>query len=182
MKKLKAKCPALVELMMPEHENPSGNIFGGVLLAKIDIAGAIAARHVHRGRVVTVAMDKVVFKQPVLRGDLLICWSEVTGVGNTSIKTKINVEVNRNGKIIPVTQAEAVYVAVNEKGRPIPVGCTAGGASKPDGVCPACAGKRAQSEDEAEKTTAECADRKRDRRRKNKKKHKKDKKNRKQER
>ena len=65
----KAKCPSLVEVMMPEHENPSGNIFGGVLLSKMDIAGAVAARQVHPGRVVTVAMDSVIFKKPVLRGD-----------------------------------------------------------------------------------------------------------------
>lgn len=118
----KSKCPSLVELMMPEHENPSGNIFGGVLLAKIDIAGAVAARQVHPGRVVTVAMDKVIFKKPVLRGDLLICWSDVVKVGRTSITTKIRVEVNRGGEIIPVTEAEATYVAVTAKGDKVPVG------------------------------------------------------------
>ncbi len=118
----KAKCPSLVELMMPEHENPSGNIFGGVLLSKIDIAGAIAARQVHPGRVVTVAMDSVIFKKPVLRGDLLICWADVVKVGNTSITTKIRVEVNRSGEIIQVTEAEATYVAVDATGTKVKVG------------------------------------------------------------
>ncbi|MCC6980198.1 MAG: acyl-CoA thioesterase [Candidatus Melainabacteria bacterium] len=108
--------------MMPEHENPSGNIFGGVLLSKMDIAGAVAARQVHPGRVVTVAMDSVIFKKPVLRGDLLICWADVVKVGNTSIKTKIRVEVNRNGEIIPVTEAEATYVAVKADGVKVRVG------------------------------------------------------------
>lgn len=119
---VKAKCPSLVEVMMPEHENPSGNIFGGVLLSKMDIAGAVAARQVHPGRVVTVAMDSVIFKKPVLRGDLLICWADVVKVGNTSIKTKIRVEVNRNGEIIPVTEAEATYVAVKADGVKVRVG------------------------------------------------------------
>ncbi len=118
----KAKCPSLVEVMMPEHENPSGNIFGGVLLSKMDIAGAVAARQVHPGRVVTVAMDSVIFKKPVLRGDLLICWADVINVGNTSIKTKIRVEVNRNGEIIQVTEAEATYVALDVKGVKVKVG------------------------------------------------------------
>lgn len=118
----KAKCPSLVEVMMPEHENPSGNIFGGVLLSKMDIAGAVAARQVHPGRVVTVAMDSVIFKKPVLRGDLLICWADVINVGNTSIKTKIRVEVNRNGEIIQVTEAEATYVALDAKGVKVKVG------------------------------------------------------------
>lgn len=118
----KAKCPSLVELMMPEHENPSGNIFGGVLLSKIDIAGAIAARQAHPGRVVTVAMDSVIFKKPVLRGDLLICWADIVKIGNTSITTKVRVEVNRGGEIIQVTEAEATYVAVDAKGVKIPVG------------------------------------------------------------
>lgn len=118
----KAKCPSLVEVMMPEHENPSGNIFGGVLLSKMDIAGAVAARQVHPGRVVTVAMDSVIFKKPVLRGDLLICWADVINVGNTSIKTKIRVEVNRNGEIIQVTEAEATYVALDANGVKVKVG------------------------------------------------------------
>lgn len=139
--KIRAKCPSLVELMMPEHENPSGNIFGGVLLSKIDIAGAVAARHVHNGRVVTVAMNSVIFKKPVMRGDLLICWAEVIKVGKTSITTKIRVEANRGGKIIPVTEAEATYVAVNAAGDKVPVGSTEDGAIKKStrtSVCPAC--------------------------------------------
>lgn len=153
--KVRAKCPSLVELMMPEHENPSGNIFGGVLLSKIDIAGAVAARHVHPGRVVTVAMNSVIFKKPVMRGDLLICWAEVTKVGKTSITTKIRVEANRGGKIISVTEAEATYVAVNAAGDKVAVGSTEDGGIKKStrtSVCPAC------ESDEEER----CADKARD--------------------
>lgn len=139
----KAKCPSLVEVMMPEHENPSGNIFGGVLLSKMDIAGAVAARQVHPGRVVTVAMDSVIFKKPVLRGDLLICWADVINVGNTSIKTKIRVEVNRNGEIIQVTEAEATYVALDAKGVKVKVGTRDDGTyvePKMTDYCVACDG------------------------------------------
>lgn len=139
----KAKCPSLVEVMMPEHENPSGNIFGGVLLSKMDIAGAVAARQVHPGRVVTVAMDSVIFKKPVLRGDLLICWADVINVGNTSIKTKIRVEVNRNGEIIQVTEAEATYVALDAKGVKVKVGTRDDGTYVQPNItdyCVACTG------------------------------------------
>ncbi len=153
----KAKCPSLVELMMPEHENPSGNIFGGVLLSKIDIAGAVAARQVHPGRVVTVAMDSVIFKKPVLRGDLLICWADIVKIGNTSITTKIRVEVNRGGEIIPVTEAEATYVAVDAKGVKIPVGTRDDGTvvkPKLSDYCIACEGEGQNSGEGKEKPAA----------------------------
>lgn len=184
----KAKCPSLVEVMMPEHENPSGNIFGGVLLSKMDIAGAVAARQVHPGRVVTVAMDSVIFKKPVLRGDLLICWADVINVGNTSIKTKIRVEVNRNGEIIQVTEAEATYVALDAQGVKVKVGTRDDGTYvKPNIVdyCVACsddshshdksASEKSKSKDETEpKAKSKCKCGKKSK--KDKKKAKKDKK------
>jgi acyl-CoA thioesterase YciA len=182
----KAKCPSLVEVMMPEHENPSGNIFGGVLLSKMDIAGAVAARQVHPGRVVTVAMDSVIFKKPVLRGDLLICWADVINVGNTSIKTKIRVEVNRNGEIIQVTEAEATYVALDAKGVKVKVGTRDDGTYvKPNNTeyCVACDGEardkgtdeKSRAKDETKsKDKAKCKCSKKSK--KDKKKHKKHKK------
>lgn len=185
----KAKCPSLVEVMMPEHENPSGNIFGGVLLSKMDIAGAVAARQVHPGRVVTVAMDSVIFKKPVLRGDLLICWADVINVGNTSIKTKIRVEVNRNGEIIQVTEAEATYVALDAKGVKVKVGTRDDGTYvKPNNTeyCVACDGEardkgtdeKSRAKDETKsKDKAKCKCSKKSKKDKKKhKKHKKDKK------
>ncbi len=182
----KAKCPSLVEVMMPEHENPSGNIFGGVLLSKMDIAGAVAARQVHPGRVVTVAMDSVIFKKPVLRGDLLICWADVINVGNTSIKTKIRVEVNRNGEIIQVTEAEATYVALDAKGVKVKVGTRDDGTYVQPNItdyCVACtgdshshdkgAGEKSKSADKTKaKSKCKCAKKSK----KGKKKHKKHKK------
>ncbi len=122
----KSKCPTTQVVMMPRDTNGMGNIFGGVILSHIDLAGAVAARAAcasHVRRVVTVAMKEVVFKKPVHVGDVLCCYAEVTRIGRTSISTHIEVEVNRAGETIPVTEADAVYVAVDENGRPIPVLC-----------------------------------------------------------
>lgn len=116
------KCPAVRVGMFPKDTNATGtNIFGGVILSHMDIAGAIAAREVTEHRVFTVSFDKVVFKQPVHIGDVLTCWSEVTAVGRTSITTRITVEAQRRGVFIPVTEGEAVYVAVDDNGHPIEV-------------------------------------------------------------
>jgi acyl-CoA thioesterase YciA len=108
--------------MFPKDTNATGtNIFGGVILSHMDIAGAIAAREVTDHRVFTVSFDKVVFKQPVHIGDVLTCWSEVIRTGRTSITTRIIVEAQRKGVFIPVTEGEAVYVAVDDDGRPTPI-------------------------------------------------------------
>lgn len=116
------KCPAVRVGMFPKDTNATGtNIFGGVILSHMDIAGAIAAREATEHRVFTVSFDKVVFKQPVHIGDVLTCWSEVTRIGRTSITTKITVEAQRRGVFIPVTEGEAVYVAVDDEGHPTPV-------------------------------------------------------------
>ena len=116
-----SKCPAIRVVMMPAHTNGMGNIFGGVILSYIDVAGAIGARETVSNRLVTVCMKEVVFKKPVHVNDLLTCWAEVTRVGKTSITTHVEVEVSRNGKIIQVTDAIVVYVAVDSEGKPTPV-------------------------------------------------------------
>lgn len=113
-------CPAVRVVMFPADCNPSGNIFGGIILSHIDIAGAIAAKQLTVHRVVTVSMDAVVFKRPVLVGDILTCWTEVQKKGRTSIKVKITVEVERQGKVIHVTEGTATYVAVDSNHRSIP--------------------------------------------------------------
>ena len=114
-------CPVVSVAMFPKDTNGSGNIFGGVILSHIDIAGAVAARKICSHRIVTVSFDRTEFKKPVKVNDLLLCWAEVVGIGETSIHTRIWVEVERNGQVIPVTESEAVYVAVDDNGRPIPV-------------------------------------------------------------
>ncbi len=121
MKKSRKGCPAIRVVMFPKDTNGAGNIFGGVILSHIDVAGAVAARSICSHRIVTVSAKEVEFKKPVHIGDILTCWAEVTEVGETSITTKVWVEAERNGKLIPVTEAEVVYVAVNKEERPIPV-------------------------------------------------------------
>lgn len=139
MDKILNRCPAIRVAMFPKDTNGTGvNIFGGVILSHMDIAGAIAAREVTNHRVVTVAFDKVEFKKPVLIGDLLTCWSEVTEVGLTSITTRIVVQAQRKGVFIPVTEGVAVYVAVNEQGRPIPIKDDDNPAPTPESVGSSC--------------------------------------------
>ncbi|MBU6453775.1 MAG: hypothetical protein KGS72_18490 [Cyanobacteria bacterium REEB67] len=115
------KCPAIRLVMFPADTNPSGNIFGGIILSHIDVAGAIAARLHSRHRMVTVCMKEVVFKKPVKVGDILTCWTEVTNIGRTSVTVKIRVEAERHGEVIHVTDGEAIYVSVDAQDKPIPL-------------------------------------------------------------
>lgn len=123
----RAKKLATRVAMMPRDTNGQGHIFGGVLLSNIDIAGAIAARQACSSevirKVVTRAMDPVEFTKPVLVNDILTCYGKVTRVGNTSIGVHVDVEVDRNGLIIPVAQADMVFVSVDENERPVPISC-----------------------------------------------------------
>lgn len=107
-------------VMMPRDANPHGTIFGGVILSYIDQAGAIAARReiVLRGGdlnaiFVTVAMNRVEFKQPVFIGDTVSFETTVTRIGRTSITMMVHVLAERGSQAIPVTEAEVVYVAVD---------------------------------------------------------------------
>ena len=113
--------------MMPRDTNGAGHIFGGVLLSDIDIAGAIVAKGACPGglinRVVTRAMDKVEFNKPVLVNDILTCYGTITHVGRTSISVHVDVEVDRAGEIIEVTEADVVYVSVDADDKPIPISC-----------------------------------------------------------
>jgi acyl-CoA thioesterase YciA len=111
--------------MMPKDTNGLGTIFGGIILSYIDQAGAIAAHHVAPGRLVTVAMREVVFHHPVFVGDLVSLYAEVIKTGRTSVTTRVTVEAERPGPHaakVKVTEAEVVYVQVDDKNRPIPLG------------------------------------------------------------
>ncbi|MBZ0185867.1 MAG: hypothetical protein K8F91_06395 [Candidatus Obscuribacterales bacterium] len=121
MKTAKRGCPAIRVVMFPKDTNGAGNIFGGVILSHIDVAGAVAASDICSHRLVTVSFKEAEFKKPVHVKDILTCWAEVTDIGASSITTKVWVEVKRKGEMIPVTQAEVVYVAVDENHRPIPI-------------------------------------------------------------
>jgi acyl-CoA thioesterase YciA len=114
---------AIRVMMMPRDTNHHGTIFGGVILSYIDQAGAVGAiRHGCR-QVVTVAMDRVVFHQPVEVGDLVSFYAEVIKVGRTSLEVLVTVEATRrkDGEIVAVTQAEVTYVNVGREGKPLPV-------------------------------------------------------------
>lgn len=109
--------------MMPRDTNAHGTIFGGVLLSYIDQAGAIAARKESTHKFVTVAMDSVVFKQPVYVGDVLKLCTKITNRGRTSMTVSVDVIAERfddPSNEVQVTAAELTYVSVDDNGRPTP--------------------------------------------------------------
>ena len=119
---------AIQIVMMPRDTNPHGTIFGGVILSYIDMAGATAARRevALRGgsadtKIVTVAVNRVEFKQPVLVGDVVRFETTVERFGRTSVTMRINVVVERAGRDIHVTESEVVYVGVDENRQPTPL-------------------------------------------------------------
>ena len=112
--------PAIRLAMLPRDTNSQGTIFGGVILSYIDMAGAIEAhRHTGKDRFVTVAMREVIFHAPVFVGDLVSFYSETLKIGTTSITVRVVVEAERygSGDRKRVTEAEVVYVAVDENGQ-----------------------------------------------------------------
>lgn len=110
--------PKIKVVAMPSDTNPAGNIFGGWILSQIDLAGAICARELVFERVVTISMKEVIFKEPVLVGDVVSFYARVTHIGTSSIRTQVEVIASRLDKTgssycIPVTSAEVVYVSVD---------------------------------------------------------------------
>lgn len=108
--------------------NLNGNIFGGWVLAQMDIAGGITAARRARGTVATVAIEAMKFVRPIRVGDLVSCYAEIVKVGTTSITVKIDVTAIRAGeretqdaREVQVTKAFFIFVALDEKGRPRPV-------------------------------------------------------------
>jgi acyl-CoA thioesterase YciA len=109
---------------MPADCNANGDIFGGWVMAQVDLAGSVLpARHV-RGRMATVAVNEFIFKQPVRVGDILSFYSRVVRVGNTSITVAVEVHAERmrnQGQFVKVTEATLTYVAIDDQGRPRPI-------------------------------------------------------------
>ena len=109
---------------MPADCNQYGLIFGGWVMAQVDLAGSVLPfRHV-KGRITTVAVKEFVFKEPVRLGDLLSFYAEIIRIGTTSITVDVEVFAERldsNGKHVKVTEATLTYVAVDENGKPKPV-------------------------------------------------------------
>ena len=110
---------AIQVVMMPKDTNPQGTIFGGVLLSYLDQAGALGAiREVvraggERPTLVTVALNRVEFLKPVLVGDVVRFVTRLVKIGRTSITMNVRVEAERGREVLPVTEAEAVYVGVD---------------------------------------------------------------------
>ena len=106
---------------MPADCNANGDIFGGWVMAQVDLAGSvIPARHT-QGRMATVAVNEFIFKQPVRVGDILSFFSAVTRIGRTSVTVKVEVFAERfrsQGRYIKVTEALVTYVAIDDQGRP----------------------------------------------------------------
>lgn len=110
---------ALQTVMMPRDLNPQGAVFGGVILGHIDMAGHTGATQLviraggPRPTLVTVAVNRVEFKQPVLVGDVVRCLVSLVKFGRTSVTVRVQVEADRGGDVIPVTEAEVVYVGID---------------------------------------------------------------------
>jgi acyl-CoA thioesterase YciA len=116
--------PVLRLMPMPADANSTGDIFGGWIMAQVDIAGAIPALRLAKGRVATVAVNSFLFKQPVLIGDLVSFYAEVVKVGRTSVTVDVEVFAQRGipeEVTVKVTEATLTYVAVDQNRKPRPV-------------------------------------------------------------
>ena len=122
-KTVRASRVQIAQLMQPEHANNLGNVHGGWIMKLMDEAGALACmRHAQR-RVVTVAIDQIVFRQPIRIGDLVIITSEVSYVGRTSLEAEVNVTAENpvTGECTSTNTGYLVYVAMDQEGKPAPV-------------------------------------------------------------
>jgi acyl-CoA thioesterase YciA len=120
--------PAVRTLAMPADTNPSGDIFGGWVLAQMDLAAGIVAVQRAHGRVATAALDAMAFHKPVYVGDLVSCYAKVVRVGRTSLTVQVDTFVlrRRDGDEVKVTEGRFTLVAIDENGRPRPVPPAAG--------------------------------------------------------
>lgn len=120
MTKLPKDEPELRTWCMPADTNPSGDIFGGWLMAQMDIACALAARRVAKGRVATIAVDAMEFHKPVRVGDILCCYCDVTKIGTTSVT--VNVEAwagSADHQMMErVTHGTFTFVAIDDNRKP----------------------------------------------------------------
>ncbi|KXS33057.1 MAG: Thioesterase superfamily protein [Candidatus Gallionella acididurans] len=113
--------PTIRVVAMPSDCNFTGDVFGGWIMAQVDIAGSIPALHRARGRVATVAVNSFVFKQPLFMGDLVSFYTNIVKVGRTSITVNVEVYSQRDPAkpvCVKVTEATLTYVAVGEDRKP----------------------------------------------------------------
>ena len=106
---------------MPADANGNGDIFGGWIMAQVDIAGAVLPSRIAKGRIVTVAVNEFIFKQPVSISDLLSFYARVERIGRTSVTVNVEVYAERNPanlQVVKVTEANLTYVAIDRDGQP----------------------------------------------------------------
>ncbi|RTL47365.1 MAG: acyl-CoA thioesterase [Rhodocyclaceae bacterium] len=114
--------PVLRVIPMPADLNPAGDVFGGWIMAQVDLAGGIPARHRARGRTATVSVNSFQFKQPVAVGDLVSFYADIVRVGTTSITVDVQVYATRQPQLadpvtVKVTEATLTYVALTPDGQ-----------------------------------------------------------------
>ncbi len=119
-KPMRASRVTLAQFMQPEHANPLGNVHGGWIMKLVDECGALACMRHARRRVVTVAIDRMTFRQPIKVGELVTLTAQVTYTGRTSIEAEVHVEAENpvTGERTHTNTAYVVYVALDESGNP----------------------------------------------------------------
>ncbi len=118
--------PAIRVVMMPRDANANHTIFGGVILSYIDQAGFTEAMRQAPHRYVTIAMDKVEFKEPVFIGDIVSFYAETTRVGRTSLSVHVTVKGARQipdqpAACVVLTEADLTFVAIDDRNKPTPI-------------------------------------------------------------
>jgi acyl-CoA thioesterase YciA len=113
--------PTIRIIPMPADTNANGTIFGGWVMAQVDLAGSVPASERAMGRVVTVAVNSFLFKEPVFVGDLVSFYAKVVKTGRTSITVDVEVYAQRHrfgSQVVKVTEAVLTYVAIDENHKP----------------------------------------------------------------
>lgn len=109
---------------LPADVNSNGDVFGGWIMAQVDMAGSVLCSRIAKGRIATVAVNQFVFKQAVSVGDLLSFYARVERIGRTSITVHVQVHAERNPadpQVVKVTEANLTYVAIDGEGKPRPL-------------------------------------------------------------
>jgi acyl-CoA thioesterase YciA len=121
---LPSREPTLRVVAMPSDCSYTGDVFGGWIMAQVDIAGSIPALYRARGRVATVSVNSFLFKQPLFMGDLVSFYADIVKIGRTSLTVNVEVYAQRDPSspiCIKVTEATLTYVAVDDNRKPRPV-------------------------------------------------------------
>ena len=121
---LPAGDPVMRVIPLPADMNGNGDIFGGWVMAQVDLAGSVPAMRRARGRIATVAVNSFLFKQPISVGDLVSFYASIVRTGRTSITVDVQVYAERhpaNPLTVKVTEAQLTFVAIDGSGRPRPI-------------------------------------------------------------